>query len=154
MNPSRLEGFGINLCFANPAVAGGGSPRPTAPSGRLGAVPPGGPPSSPWGTGGMGAWGLLLPNSQRGLQQEPPGSWGAPAWLPRGTTRQDFRAAAAPYTHRDASLTLSKNIHFRVIKIYKYLNRNLPIVAAVSHVISDTSVIMNVSHLAEVPVSI
>lgn len=38
--------------------------------------------------------------------------------------------------------------------MYKYLNRNLPIVAAVSHVISDTSVIMNVSHLAEVPVSI
>lgn len=154
MNPSRLEGFGINLCFANPAVAGGGSPRPTAPSGRLGAVPPGGPPSSPWGTGGMGHGGCCCLIPSKGCSRSPPGP---EVLLPGRHEAQPGRILELLLLPKPTEMLLlhfQKNIHFRVIKIYKYLNHNLPIVAAVSHVISDTSVIMNVSHLAEVPVSI
>lgn len=71
-----------------------------------------------------------------------------PAWRALG------KAAAVLQTHRGAFLTIPKNTHFRIIKIYEDLSHNLPIVAAVSHVISDTSAIMNVSHLAEVPESL
>lgn len=107
--------------------------------------------------GGRGEWGRggccrLIPSE--GCSRSPPGP---EVLLPGCHEAQPGRILELLLLPKPTEMLLlhfQKNIHFRVIKIYKYLNHNLPIVAAVSHVISDTSVIMNVSHLAEVPVSI